>query len=219
MYTMKCDMAGAAAVIAAVKAIAELGLRVKVTAYASLAENLPSDTSYRPSDVLTMYGGKTVENGNTDAEGRLVMADAIARASEDTPDLIVDVATLTGAAIVALGDRTAGLMASDDDTADRLLDAAEAAGEDLWQLPIPKHIRGKLDSKVADIRSTAGGDRAGGALVAAAFLREFVGEGIAWAHLDIAGPAWTDGGSGYISPGGTGFGVRTLVALGRSLED
>lgn len=219
MYTMKCDMAGAAAVIAAVKAIAELGLRVKVTAYGSLAENLPSDTSYRPSDVLTMYGGKTVENGNTDAEGRLVMADAIARASEDGPDLIVDVATLTGAAIVALGDKTAGLMASDDDTADRLLDAAEAAGEDVWQLPIPKHIRGKLDSKVADIRST-GGDRAGGALVAAAFLREFVGEGIAWAHLDIAGPAWTDGGgSGYISPGGTGFGVRTLVALARSLED
>jgi leucyl aminopeptidase len=219
MYTMKCDMAGAAAVIAAVRAISELGLRVKVTAYASLAENLPSDTSYRPSDVLTMYGGKTVENGNTDAEGRLVMADAIARASEDGPDLIVDVATLTGAAIVALGDKTAGLMASDDDTADRLLDAAEAAGEDIWQLPIPKHIRGKLDSKVADIKST-GGDRAGGALVAAAFLREFVGEGISWAHLDIAGPAWTDGGgSGYVSPGGTGFGVRTLVSLARSLEE
>ena len=108
-----------------------------MTAYASLAENLPSDTAYRPSDVLTMYGGKTVENGNTDAEGRLVMADAIVRASEDAPDLIVDVATLTGAAIVALGDRTAGLMASDDDTADQVLDAAEAAGEDVWQLPIP----------------------------------------------------------------------------------
>ncbi|GAA3709632.1 leucyl aminopeptidase [Microlunatus aurantiacus] len=219
MYTMKCDMAGAAAVIAAVRAIADLGLRVKVTAYASLAENLPSDTAYRPSDVLTMYGGKTVENGNTDAEGRLVMADAIARASEDAPDLIVDVATLTGAAVVALGDRTAGLMASDDDTADRVLDAAEAAGEDVWQLPIPKHIRPKLDSKVADIRSTSG-ERSGGALVAAAFLREFVGEGVAWAHVDIAGPAWTDGGgSGYVSPGGTGFGVRTLVALARSLED
>ncbi len=219
MYTMKCDMAGAAAVIAAVRAIADLGLRVKVTAYASLAENLPSDTAYRPSDVLTMYGGTTVENGNTDAEGRLVMADAIARASEDAPDLVVDVATLTGAAVVALGDRTAGLMASDDDTADRVLDAAEAAGEDVWQLPIPKHIRPKLDSKVADLRSTSG-DRAGGALVAAAFLREFVGEGVAWAHLDIAGPAWTDGGgSGYVSPGGTGFGVRTLVALARSLED
>ena len=219
MYTMKCDMGGAAAVVAGVRAIAELGLKVKVTAYASLAENLPSDTSYRPSDVLTIYGGKTVENGNTDAEGRLVMADAIARASEDAPDLIVDVATLTGAAIVALGDRTAALLASDDDTADRVLDAAEAAGEDLWQLPIPKQIRGQLDSKVADIRSTAGGSRAGGALVAAAFLREFVGEGIAWAHVDIAGPAWTDSGNGYISPGGTGFGVRTLVALGRSLED
>lgn len=219
MYTMKCDMAGAAAVIAAVRAIAELDVTLKVTAYASMAENLPSDTSYRPSDVLTMYGGKTVENGNTDAEGRLVMADAIARASEDAPDLIVDLATLTGAAIVALGDKTAGLMASDDDTADRLLDAAEAAGEDLWQLPIPKHFRGKLDSKVADLRST-GGDRTGGALVAAAFLREFVGPDIAWAHLDIAGPAWSDGkGSGYLSPGGTGFGVRTLVALALALQD
>ena len=128
---------------------------MKVTAYGSLAENLPSDTAYRPSDVLTMYGGKTVENGNTDAEGRLVMADALVRASEDAPDLLVDVATLTGAAIVALGDRTAGLMATDDDTADRILDAAEAAGEDVWQLPIPSETRARLDSKVADLRSTA----------------------------------------------------------------
>ncbi|MDN5803554.1 MAG: leucyl aminopeptidase, partial [Microlunatus sp.] len=218
MYTMKCDMAGAATVIAAVQAIATLGLKVTVTAYASMAENLPSDTAYRPSDVLTMYGGKTVENGNTDAEGRLVMADALARASEDAPDLLMDVATLTGAAIVALGDKTAALMAGDDETADQVLDAAEAAGEDVWQLPIAKHIRGKLDSKVADLRSTAGGDRAGGALVAAAFLREFVGDGIPWAHLDIAGPAFGDGGSGYLSPGGTGFGVRTLIALARSMQ-
>ncbi|MDN5762832.1 MAG: leucyl aminopeptidase, partial [Microlunatus sp.] len=195
-----------------------LGLKVRVTAYASMAENLPSDTAYRPSDVLTMYGGKTVENGNTDAEGRLVMADALARASEDAPDLLMDVATLTGAAIVALGDKTAALMAGDDETADQVLDAAEAAGEDVWQLPIAKHIRGKLDSKVADLRSTAGGDRAGGALVAAAFLREFVGDGIPWAHLDIAGPAFGDGGSGYLSPGGTGFGVRTLIALARSMQ-
>jgi leucyl aminopeptidase len=218
MYTMKCDMAGAATVIAATDAIARLGLRIKVTTYASLAENLPSDTAYRPSDVLTMYGGKTVENGNTDAEGRLVMADAIARASEDEPDLLIDVATLTGAAVVALGDRTAALMATDDETADRILDAAESAGEDLWQLPIPREIRPRLESSVADLRSTAK-EKVAGALVAAAFLRDFVGPDIAWAHLDIAGPAYNDRGAyGHVSAGGTGYGVRTLVALATALQ-
>jgi leucyl aminopeptidase len=218
MYTMKCDMAGAAAVIAATDAIARLGLKVKVTTYAALAENLPSDTAYRPSDVLTMYGGKTVENGNTDAEGRLVMADAIVRACEDKPDLVIDVATLTGAVVVALGDRTAGLMASDDATADKILDAAEVAGEDFWQLPIPRDIRSKLDSKVADLRSTAN-ERGAGALVAAAFLRDFVADGIGWAHLDIAAPAFLEGTPhGYVSTGGTGVGVRTLVALATALQ-
>jgi leucyl aminopeptidase len=217
MYTMKCDMSGAAAVFAATRAIADLGLKINVTAYGSLAENLPSDTSYRPSDVLTIYGGKTVENGNTDAEGRLVLADALARAGEDRPDLVVDVATLTGACVVALGSRTAGLMTSDGETADRLLAAAEAGGEEVWQLPIPAETRGKLDSKVADLRST-GTDRAGGALLAAAFLREFVADGTPWAHLDIAGPAFHDGAPyGYVSSGGTGAGVRTLIALARSL--
>jgi leucyl aminopeptidase len=146
------------------------------------------------------------------------MADALARANEDKPSLVVDVATLTGACIVALGDRTAGLMATDDETADLLLDAAEAAGEDFWQLPIPKETRGKLDSKVADLKST-GSDRFGGALVAAAFLREFVNPGTPWAHLDIAGPAFFDGKPyGYVSPGGTGVGVRTLIALARSMS-
>jgi len=218
MYTMKCDMAGAATVLAATHAIAKLGLKIKVTTYGALAENLPSDTAYRPSDVLTMYGGKTVENGNSDAEGRIVMADALVRACQDAPDLVVDVATLTGAAVVALGDRTAALMATDDATADRILDAAEAAGEDFWQLPIPSDIRSKLDSKVADLRSTSG-ERSAGALVAAAFLKEFVGEDIAWAHLDIAGPAFFDGKPfGYVGPGGTGVGVRTLVALATSLQ-
>ena len=217
MYTMKCDMAGAAAVLAATHAIARLGLPVQVTAYGALAENLPSDTAYRPSDVLTLYGGTTVENGNSDAEGRLVMADALARSQEDEPDLVVDVATLTGACVVALGDRTAGLMATDDETADLVLDAAEEAGEDFWQLPIPRETRSKLDSKVADLKST-GGDRYGGALVAAAFLREFVRPGTSWAHLDIAGPAFYDGKPyGYVSPGGTGVAVRTLIALARSL--
>ena len=162
MYTMKCDMAGAAAVLAATYAIAELGLKVSVTTYGALAENMPSDSAYRPSDVLTMYGGKTVENGNSDAEGRIVMADALARGCEDDPDLIVDVATLTGACMVALGEQTAGLMTNDDGAAERLLGAAETAGEEVWRLPIPKESRSKLDSKVADIRST--GDRYGGAL-------------------------------------------------------
>jgi leucyl aminopeptidase len=216
MYTMKCDMAGAAAVLAATWAIAQLGLKIDVTTYGALAENLPSATAYRPSDVLTMYGGKTVENGNSDAEGRLVMADALARSAEDNPDLVIDVATLTGACVVALGERTTGVMSNDEETADRVLDAAEVAGEDFWQLPIPKEIRGKLDSKVADLRSVSG-DRWGGALVAAAFLREFVPENTPWAHLDIAGPSFGDKEYGYVSPGGTGVGVRTLVTLARSL--
>jgi leucyl aminopeptidase len=218
MYSMKCDMAGAATVLAAAHAIAQLGLKIKVTAYGALAENMPSGSAYRPSDVLTIYGGKTVENGNSDAEGRIVLADALARANEDHPDLVVDVATLTGACIVALGERTVGLMATDDATADLVLDAAEAAGENVWRLPIPKDIRRKLDSKVADLRST-GPDRWAGALVAAAFLREFVADGTPWAHLDIAGPAYFDGKPyGYVASGGTGVGVRTLIALARALS-
>jgi len=217
MYTMKCDMAGAAAVLAATHAIAQLGLKIDVTTYGALAENMPSSTAYRPSDVLTIYGGKTVENGNSDAEGRLVLADALIRAAEDHPDLVVDVATLTGACVVALGERTAGVMSNDDHVTDQVLDAAETAGEAFWPLPIPAEIRPKLDSKVADLRSVSG-DRWGGASVAAAFLREFISDGTPWAHLDIAGPAFHEGKPyGYVSPGGTGVGVRTLIALARSL--
>lgn len=218
MYTMKCDMAGAAAVIAATAAIAELGLRIRVTTFAALAENLPSGSAYRPSDVLTMYGGKTVENGNSDAEGRLVMADALVKASEEQPNLVIDVATLTGACMVALGERVAGLMARDDETADIILDAAEAAGEQFWQLPIPEDARPKLDSKVADLKST--GDKYGGALTAAAFLSEFVPEETPWAHLDIAGPAFNSGSPyDYTPSGGTGMGVRTLIALAHALAN
>lgn len=218
MYTMKCDMSGAAAVLAATRAIADLKLKVRVTAYAAMAENMPSGTAYRPSDVLTMYGGKTVENANSDAEGRLVMADALVRACEDAPQLVVDVATLTGACVVALGERTAGLMASDDQTADRVLDAAEAAGEAFWQLPIPDEVRDNLKSDVADLRSS-GTTRYGGALTAAAFLQAFVTEGTPWAHLDIAGPAFNDKAAyDYVPKGGTGSGVRTLVALAQSLQ-
>ena len=217
MYTMKSDMSGAAAVLAAVRAASQLGLQVQVTAYAAMAENLPSGTAYRPSDVLTMYGGTTVENVNSDAEGRLVMADALVRAGEDSPDMILDVATLTGACVVALGLRVAGLMASDDDTADVVLDAAELAGEDFWHLPIPEHLRKELDSKVADLKS--GGPRQGGALTAAAFLQRFVPENTPWAHLDIAGPAFNEAAPyDYVPSGGTGHAVRTLVALAASLQ-
>ncbi|MGC4153733.1 MAG: leucyl aminopeptidase [Propionicimonas sp.] len=218
MYTMKSDMSGAAAVIAAITAIADAGVKLKITAYAALAENMPSGTAYRPSDVLTIYGGTTVENVNSDAEGRLVMADALAKASEERPDLVVDVATLTGACVVALGERVAGLMARDDETADLILDAAEAAGELFWQLPIPEEARGKLDSKVADLKS--GGDRWGGALTAAAFLSQFVPEPIPWAHLDIAGPAFNPHEPyHYVPAGGTGAAVRTLVALAHAVAN
>ncbi len=218
MYTMKTDMAGAAAVLAATAAIAEIGLRIRVTAWAAMAENLPSGSAYRPSDVLTMYGGKTVENGNSDAEGRLVMADALVKCAEEKPDLVIDVATLTGACVVALGERVAGLMARDDETADLVLDAAEAAGEQFWQLPIPEDARPKLDSKVADLKST--GDKHGGALTAAAFLSEFVPEETPWAHLDIAGPSFNSGSAyDYTPAGGTGVGVRTLIALAHALAN
>ncbi|QDP97680.1 leucyl aminopeptidase [Microlunatus elymi] len=212
MYTMKSDMSGAGAVFAAVRAIADLGLKIKITAYGSLAENMPSGSAYRPSDVLTIYGGKTVENVNTDAEGRLVMADALARLSgEDKPDLIIDVATLTGACIVALGERTVGVLSNDEDTATAVLEAAQAAGERFWRLPIVDECRGFLDSEVADLKSGRSGP--GGAMTAAAFLREFVGE-TPWVHLDIAGPSFNDGKPyGYIPSGGTGVGVRTLIDL------
>jgi len=212
MITMKCDMSGAAAVIAAVRAIARLDLPVNVTAWAPMAENMPSGTAQRPSDVLTVYGGKTVEVLNTDAEGRLVLADALARASEDSPDLLVDVATLTGAAVAALGHRTSAIMTNDDRLHDQVQDAAARAGEAMWPMPLPLELRKSLDSSVADIANI--GERWGGMLVAGLFLKEFVGEGIPWVHLDIAGPAFNDGEPyGYTPKGGTGAGVRALVQL------
>lgn len=218
MYTMKTDMAGAASVLAATSAIAQLGLKIKVTAWAAMAENMPSGTAYHPSDVLTMYSGTTVENGNSDAEGRLVLADALARGCEEQPNLVIDVATLTGACMVALGERVAGLMARDDATADLVLDAAEAAGELFWQLPIPEDAAPKLESKVADLRST--GDKYGGALTAAAFLSNFVPADVPWAHLDIAGPAFNSAAAyDYTPAGATGMSVRTLIALAHALAN
>ncbi|WP_405837696.1 leucyl aminopeptidase [Streptomyces platensis] len=210
--TMKCDMSGAAAVFATVVAAARLGLAVNLTGWLALAENMPSGSATRPGDVLTMYSGKTVEVLNTDAEGRLVLADALTRASEESPDAIVDVATLTGAMVLALGSRTFGIMANDDAFRTSVHEIAEEAGEQSWPMPMPSELRKGMDSPVADLANM--GERMGGGLVAGLFLKEFVGEGITWAHLDIAGPAFHEGAPwGYTPKGGTGSAVRTLVRL------
>ena len=212
METMKCDMSGAAAVIAAVTAIARLELPVAVTGWLPTAENMPSGHAQRPGDVITIYGGRTVEVLNTDAEGRLILADALVRAAEEDPELIVDAATLTGAAVVALGDRTSGVMANDDAVRIGVWDASRRAGETMWHLPIPEESRGTLDSAIADIKNI--GDGKGGMLSAAAFLRDFIPAGTKWAHLDIAGPAFNEGGPyGYTPKGGTGAAVRTFIQL------
>jgi len=212
MEWMKSDMAGAAAVLASLTAIARLGLPINVTGWIPTAENMPSGAAIRPGDVLTMYRGKRVEVLNTDAEGRLILADAITRAAEDKPDLIVDAATLTGAQLVALGARTAGVMSNDDDLRSRIVAASETAGEMMWPMPLPAELRKSIDSDVADITNT--GDRYGGMLVGGMFLKEFVAEGLPWAHIDVAGPAYnTNDPWGYTPKGGTGVPVRTFVQL------
>jgi leucyl aminopeptidase len=212
MDHMTSDMAGAAAVVATTVLAARLELPVTVTATVPMAENMPSATAYRPGDVLRMYGGRTVEVLNTDAEGRLILADAITRAVEDAPDYLVETSTLTGAQLVALGARTAGVMGSEV-FRDRVAVLAREAGEDAWAMPFPDHIRGELDSRVADIANVTG-HRNGGMLVAGVFLREFVPDELAWAHIDIAGPAFHTGGPyGYTPKGGTGVPVRTLAAV------
>jgi leucyl aminopeptidase len=218
MTTMKCDMAGAAAVVAATFAIAELGLPVRVTCLAPMAENMPSGNATRPGDVLTMYGGTTVEVLNTDAEGRLVLGDALVLATESDPDLVVDVATLTGACVTALGDRVAGILGNDEALVARTIEAGARAGEALWPLPITEEMTEKVRtySKVADLMQH-NTDTFGGTLYAAAFLQEFVGEH-RWAHLDVAGPAFNNRGPfGHVPSGGTGFTVGTLVELAADL--
>jgi leucyl aminopeptidase len=213
METMKCDMGGAAAVLGALQAVAALQPEVNVVGYLAMAENMPGGHAQRPSDVITIYGGKTVEVLNTDAEGRLVLADALARSAEDHPDLVVDVATLTGAQVVALGSRVSGVMGSDAATADAVVDAARRAGEQAWAMPLPEELRKGLDSAVADIANVSG-DRNGGMLVAGLFLREFAPDGVRWAHVDIAGPAFNEGEPwGYTPKGGTGAAVRMLVQI------
>ena len=211
MPTMKSDMAGAAAVLHTVLAAARLGLPVAVTGYLCLAENMPGGNAQRPADVVTIRGGKTVEVTNTDAEGRLVMADGLVAAVEDGHDVVLDIATLTGAQMVALGNRTSGVMGTDA-VRDEVKAAADVAGEEFWPMPMPAELKAGLKSTVADMVNSAP-SRWGGMLFAAHFLAEFVGD-TPWAHLDIAGPSYNEGSSfGYTPAGGTGVGVRTMLAF------
>jgi leucyl aminopeptidase len=211
MGWMKSDMGGAAAVVGATLACAALRLPVEVTATVPMAENMPSGAAYRPSDVITMRGGRTVEVADTDAEGRLVLADAIVRASEDDPDYLIEASTLTGAQLIALGTRVIGAM-GDEAWRDQVAAAGSSVGEAVWPMPIPDELRPALDSSVADLTSLTG-ERWGGMLVGGAFLGDFVPDGLPWVHLDIAGPAFNQGKPwGYTPKGGTGAAVRTIVA-------
>jgi leucyl aminopeptidase len=212
MDEMTMDMAGAAAVVVTAVLAARLELPVEVIATVPMAENMPSGTAYRPGDVLTMYGGKTVEVLNTDAEGRLILADALVRAAQDSPDYLIDTATLTGAQIVALGSRTPGIMGTPE-FRDRVTTISQEVGENGWAMPLPDHLRSELDSKLADIANVAS-HRWGGMLIAGVFLSEFIADGTPWAHLDVAGPAYNTGSPwGYTGKGGTGVPVRTLAAV------
>jgi leucyl aminopeptidase len=214
MTTMKTDMSGAAAVLAAVSACGDSGVGVKVTAIAPMTENMPGGRATKPGDVLTIRNGRTIEVLNTDAEGRLVLADGLSLASELQPDAIVDLATLTGACVVALGGLIAGLFGSDDDLVRRIRAASERAGESTWPLPLFDEYGAHIDSEVADMKNIGKGGQAG-AIAAALLLARFV-DGVPWAHLDIAGPARADEDSGVLAKGGTGFGVRTLLELLRT---
>lgn len=218
MLGMKTDMTGAATVLAATVAAARLGLDVRVTAWLALAENMPSGTATRPGDVLTLKNGTTVEVTNTDAEGRLVLGDGMAAASLEQPDALVDVATLTGAQVVALGDRTTGLMGSDDLVA-KVRAVAEGVAEPIWPMPLPEELEARLSSDVADIVNATVGNPAGGMLLAGKFLERFAGDGVPWAHLDIAGPSENKGGGyAWLGKGATGVMVRTLIALAEDLQ-
>ena len=212
MMEMKNDMAGAAAVIGAMTAMPALDVPVRVISFTPMTDNMTGGRAQRPGDVYTARNGTTVEVLNTDAEGRLVLADALVLASEEEPDAIIDLATLTGACLVALGAKIAGLMSNDDDFAEVVADAATEAGERVWHLPLPADYRAALDSPVADLKNIGAG-RFGGALTAGLFLQEFVAEGIPWVHLDIAGPSFLAEPDGEYPRGGTGFGVRTLLHL------
>jgi leucyl aminopeptidase len=204
-------MSGGAAVIAAMSALPALEVPVRVIGFVPATENMPGGRAIKPGDVLTTRNGTTVEVLNTDAEGRLVLADGLALAVEEEPDAVIDLATLTGACIVALGPKIAGLMGNDDELVEQVRSAAERAGEPAWPLPLPKDYRKQIDSDVADVKNIGAG-RYAGALTAGLFLREFVG-GVPWAHLDIAGPARVDADDAELSRGATGMATRTLLHL------
>jgi leucyl aminopeptidase len=215
MHHMTSDMGGAAAVIATVVLAAKQKLPIDVIATVPMAENMPSSTAQRPGDVLTQYGGITVEVLNTDAEGRLILADAIVRACEDKPDYLIETSTLTGAQTVALGARTPGVMGSDE-FRDRVAQISQAVGENGWPMPLPEELKDDLKSTVADLANVSG-SRFAGMLVAGTYLREFVADGVQWAHIDVAAPAYNTGGPwGYTGKGGTGVPTRTMFAV---LED
>ncbi|HEU5223207.1 MAG TPA: leucyl aminopeptidase [Candidatus Lumbricidophila sp.] len=222
MPNMKNDMSGAATVLATVCAAAEIGLPVKVTGWLCLAENMPSGTATRPGDVIRMHNGTTVEITNTDAEGRLVLGDGLDAASAEQPDILIDIATLTGAQVSALGGRIAGLMGTDA-AVHAVQRAADAAGEALWPMPLPTHLKPLLKSSIADCVNAKIGTVVPGMLVAGVFLQQFIGKhtdgsGIEWAHLDIAGPADNTGSAwGYTGTGPTGYGVLTLLEVVRAL--
>lgn len=214
MEAMKSDMSGAAAVTAAALAIAELQLPVAIECWAPLAENMPSDTATRPSDIITIFGGKTVEVLNPDAEGRLILADGLMKAQSSTNKLdgIIDVATLTGAQLVALGTRTSAVMTNNAEFSETFMKVTCLSGEQFWPMPLPEELRASLDSPVADLANI--GDRMGGMLVAGLFLKEFVQPELPWLHLDIAGPAYNEAKPhGYTPVGGTGIALRSLVTL------
>jgi leucyl aminopeptidase len=216
MRTMKSDMGGAAAVLSAMGALPALGVRVRVFGYACCTENMPSGTAIHVGDVLTARNGTTIEVLNTDAEGRLVLADGLSLAAESSPDAIIDLATLTGGQKVALGTQVAALMANDDRLAGRLLAAAARAGEPTWRLPLWPAYRSHLDSDVADLKNIGQPNNAS-TIIAGLFLQEFVADR-PWGHLDIASPSWADADDGWVTRGGTGWGVRTLLELLREWE-
>jgi leucyl aminopeptidase len=212
MHYMTSDMAGAAAVIATVALAAQLQLPIDVIATVPMAENMPSATAQRPGDVLTQYGGTTVEVLNTDAEGRLILADAIVRACEDNPDYLIETSTLTGAQTVALGSRIPGVMGSDE-FRDRVAALSQRVGENGWPMPLPDELKEDLKSTVADLANVSS-QRYAGMLVAGVFLREFVADGVSWAHIDVAGPAYNTGSPwGYTPKGATGVPARTMFAV------
>jgi leucyl aminopeptidase len=211
METMKTDMSGAAAVIAALSACADLGIRVKVTGVTPVTENMPGGRATKPGDVLTIRNGKTIEVLNTDAEGRLVLADGLSLAAELEPDAIIDLATLTGACVVALGNSVAGLFGNDDELSQRVAAASARAGEATWPLPMPEMYQRHIESDIADMKNIGKAGQAG-AIAAALLLARFVDE-VPWVHLDIAGPARSDDDDGVVTKGATGFGVRTLLEL------